>query len=462
MIHFTNNKIIVESPIPIINVESFKIIEQYNEHSILYLIGYLKEYKGNDIDGIWEFKENSNIKIKLKTKKKELTLFSGIPMDIKITTIRELHKIELIIYSYSILLDIERKSRSFQNSNNLYIDIFKKIVGEYNGDTIYNLSKELAQNQFILQYEETDWEFLKRIASHQEGMLLPDILSEKPNVYVGIPKLQDYVEIKPNYSVSKNMEQYYIKNSNYSDSSELNFIEYTIKSNFSYNIGDKINYKDTKFEISEKISNYERGILEFTYKLKKSDGIAQNRIFNENITGLTLEGKVIDRKTDVLKVHLDIDSSQDLETAYWFKLSTYYTTTGNTGFYSVPQIGDTVKLYVPTMSEVHAFIRGGKRTDGAVSPKTQDVETKYFRQNHGNELMLSPTNVTFTAVDYETFIDLSKSEGIIATTKDDILITAKDISLSAGGSMFFGSREQLAFKKGDLNIIMREKMYLNG
>lgn len=133
--------------------------------------------------------------------------------------------------------------------------------------------------------------------------------------------------------------------------------------------------------------------------------------------GFTLESTVIDKKEDILKIHLDIYKSQDMARVYWFKVSTNYTTTGNTGFYAMPQIGDIVKLNIPTMSEINAFVRGGKRTDGRTKPKTQNVKTKYFRSNYGNELMMSPSNVTYTAVDGEIFVDLSKNECIIATTK---------------------------------------------
>ncbi len=462
MAYLTNDKIIVESPVPIINVEKFELIQKYNEHGTFLLVGYLKEYKGNDIEAIWKLTEESNVTIKIKGKEENITFFSGIPVNVKIYIYRSLHKIELTLSSYSILLDLEKKNRSFQNKDNLYSNIFRDVVAKNGGNVIYNLSKELAQNQFILQYEETDWEFLKRIASHQGGMLLSDILSEKPNVFVGIPNLNKYKEVRVNYTVNKNMENYYITNSNFNESSELNFIEYTINSEYSYEVGSKILYQDVEFEIVEKLSNYEKGILKFTYRIKKFDGVKQNKLYNEKVMGLTLEGIVIDRKEDILKIHLDIDESQDIATAYWFKLSTNYTTTGNTGFYAMPQIGDIVKLNIPTMSEINAFVRGGKRTDGGTNPKTQDVKTKYFRNNYGNELMMSPSNVTYTAVDGETFVDLSKNEGIIATTKDDISISGKNINVNAGGDIFLGSKEQLLFRKGDLNIIMREKMWLNG
>ncbi len=462
MAYLTNDKIMVESPVPIINVEKFELVQKYNEHGTFLLVAYLKEYKGNDIEAIWKLTEESNVTIKIKGKDENITFFSGIPINVKIYIYRSLHKIELTLSSYSILLDLEKKNRSFQNKDNLYSNIFKNIVNETEGNVIYTLSKELTQNQFILQYKETDWEFLKRIASHQDGMLLPDILSEKPNIFVGIPHLNKYKEIRVNYTVNKSMEDYYITNENFGESSELNFIEYTINSEYSYEVGSKILYQDVEFEIVEKISIYEKGILKFTYRIKKRDGIKQNKLYNEKVIGLTLEGRVIDRKEDKLKIHLDIDERQDVATAYWFKLATNYTTTGNTGFYSVPQIGDIVKLNIPTTSEINAFVKGGKRTDGETNPKTQDVKTKYFRNNYGNELMMSPSNVTYTAVDGETFVDLSKDEGIIATTKDDISISGKDISVSAGGNVFLGSKEQLSFRKGDLNIIMREKMWLNG
>lgn len=50
------------------------------------------------------------------------------------------------------------------------------------------------------------------------------------------------------------MEDYYLINGNFNESSEMNFIEYTINTEYSYEIENKILYQNVKYEIVEKLS----------------------------------------------------------------------------------------------------------------------------------------------------------------------------------------------------------------
>lgn len=47
-------------------------------------------------------------------------------------------------------------------------------------------SKKLGQ--FTLQYQETDWKFLKRLASRFQTGLVPDPIAAKPSLTVGLPE----------------------------------------------------------------------------------------------------------------------------------------------------------------------------------------------------------------------------------------------------------------------------------
>ena len=54
-----------------------------------------------------------------------------------------------------------------------YIDMIKKVIKKYQGsDVIDNVTKGKAIENFIMQYQETDWEFIKRVASHFQAPIV--------------------------------------------------------------------------------------------------------------------------------------------------------------------------------------------------------------------------------------------------------------------------------------------------
>jgi hypothetical protein len=90
--------------------------------------------------------------------------------------------------SCTCLLDIVRKSRTFQDKEMLYSEMISKILKDYNGscfmETINNGER---LSSFLLQYQETDWAFLKRVASVFEQGLYANSQTPVPRLYFGRP-----------------------------------------------------------------------------------------------------------------------------------------------------------------------------------------------------------------------------------------------------------------------------------
>ncbi len=70
-----------------------------------------------------------------------------------------------------------------------YIDMIKKVIKEYQGsDVIDNATKGKAIENFIMQYQETDWEFIKELPLTFKHLLFPFHLADKPKFTIGMPK----------------------------------------------------------------------------------------------------------------------------------------------------------------------------------------------------------------------------------------------------------------------------------
>ena len=84
-------------------------------------------------------------------------------------------KLTLEIMSGSSLMDRKKHLRSYQEPSMTYGQILKEIVTGY-GEAGIAFSEPLEEKTggLVLQYEETDWEFLKRAASRRHQFLVPE------------------------------------------------------------------------------------------------------------------------------------------------------------------------------------------------------------------------------------------------------------------------------------------------
>lgn len=108
--------------------------------------------------------------------------------------------VDIELESKSIMMDRNRYIEVYQNPMISYYDIIKQITTYYeekvtivgvtekeNNDTEYAKLNNKIEGGIIIQYNETDWEFIVRILSHL-GLALHN--SENGAVLIGFPRIQ--------------------------------------------------------------------------------------------------------------------------------------------------------------------------------------------------------------------------------------------------------------------------------
>ena len=69
-----------------------------------------------------------------------------------------------------------------------YEQIFRDRVGDYgNGGVVFASPFPDRTGELILQYHETDWEFLKRMASRKHAFLVPETAVTGMKFFFGMP-----------------------------------------------------------------------------------------------------------------------------------------------------------------------------------------------------------------------------------------------------------------------------------
>lgn len=361
-------------------------------------------------------------------------------------------------------MDIKRNFRSFQNKNAMFGDIYKEVFANYGGRFIYDRKNDCKTNRFILQHNETDWEFLKRVASIYNIPILPSAITGGQDIFIGMPVGDDIGSLtKPNYKIRKDSFTFKILANNVNNNrsiKELDLVSTFITTTENYDIGTNaiIDNKDNgdiaTFYIKEKEVLMYNGVLKFKYNFGRKEGFYQERIFNKDITGMMLNGKVIDRVNDTVKVHFIDFDGENRESNHYFKYVTPYTAESSTGWYVMPEIGDIVFIVCKDYDENNAVADDGFRVEGG--GKIADPNIKYLRTADGREIKLAPDELVITCSNWtnkktgeteKIYIQLKAGEGVtIMSTKDVHVHAEGDLTLTADKKVAITAEEEIDIK----------------
>lgn len=314
-----------------------------------------------------------------------------------------------------------------------------------------------AIKKIQLQYYETDWDYMKRMVSHFNEPLIADCKQEGTNLYFGVPSGKNIGKIEQyKYRISKNIAKYMRASQNTNQKiKEKDSITIHIEAEKEYKIGDYGTFDGGKVYVREKIIHMNKGILRYEYELADRNGLTCSKVFNHKMVGVSMKGKVLERVRDHLKLHLEIDESQDKGTAWLFPYATMYASEGNSGWYCMPEENDTVLVYFPNTESGDAVATGSIRTQGSSGDKIDNPKIKYFRTADGKEVMFSPDEIIITCKDNEILIALNQSDGITISSTENIKIHSdKEVTIEAEEEISINAKEKIDMRCKSSKIIM--------
>lgn len=432
------------------------IVKSINDHARVRVVAVVPE--GEKDKYVNMTKTHTNIEIINEGDSGAKNLFKGIVTDIEVKAVRGVYYVTIEGVSTTFDLDLKIKRRSFQNKDMTYTSLIKEVIKDYFGADFIDVAANSKKiDKVIIQYDETDWQFLIRLASHFNTGLIPDTNSDKPKFWFGIAQGGGKGTIDQfNYSVSKKIGDFRVSSENYIEGiDEKDFTYYKVETDAILNIGDSISFQGKNLFVSQSTAKIKDGVVVNEYLLTLEKGMSQNLILNKNIKGASIEGKVLEIKEDNIRVHLEIDENQKKEEAYWFPYSTYYTSEGQTGWYCMPETDDYVKLYFPTNSEEDGIIINSIRRRTKGGDFITDPDVKFFRTKFGKELMFSKDEIMITGKDEEVLIRLIEGEGIEIYSNKDIKIKAdKGLFIESGKNINISAESNINMKCKDSEIDM--------
>ena len=427
------------SPFVVESIVEMKVEQSLNQHASMYLKGIIPKESGDS--GVMDTDDSTVITVS----DQDGVIFGGLVQDIRASFEGQVYYLEVWAVSFSIKADTDVISRSFQDAGMNYQQIGDLMAGE-NELSMSMEASPLSIHNLLLQYQETNWEFLKRIASHNHSVLLPSV--EEPKFYFGIPKGNDKGSLLSyRFSVGKNIRRYRRHFGAGVDVSSEDSLEYIVHADDSVlAIGDTVDYGGTALFVREARIHLADAVLTCRYVLCPENGLKVPAVSNPHITGLTLAGQVLEVNQDTVKVILCVDESQDSATAYAFPYMTPYSAENHTGLYLMPETGDVVNIQFPTEDESLAVALTSYRQ--ADSDKTGDPNVKYLRTPHDKEIKISEDEILITAKTGGLYIKLNQDNGIEVFSQHGItvntlssidMMAAGHISLSAGTNIILNA-----------------------
>jgi hypothetical protein len=270
-------------------------------------------------------------------------IFEGMITGVRFSTENGLNTAELELSAGSVLLDLEEKSKSYQNTELTYDEIIADVLSDFSGgDSV--IAGEISGKRIgnpVIRYRETAWGFIKRLASHYNLPVFSDVRSGAPRVYVGVPDIRQNAGFAENvYKVGFGKE-YYENGGAAAGLDKADFLRYTVESGNSYFLGWNARFKGRSLSICEKSCRIEKGLLIYEYTLAGRGFCGVNRKYNRYFAGMSLLGRVLSTGKDDVRLQLDIDGEQEAETAYPWP---WAPETGNQ-LYAMPRAGSRVSLY---------------------------------------------------------------------------------------------------------------------
>ena len=265
--------------------------------------------------------------------------------------------------SGTILLDQKKCNRVFQKKAQTYMGIANTVTADTEHSACILPGSDMQTGGTLIQYQETDWNFLKRMASQLGLPLVPDISYYYPRFYLGLPE-GEKKELGEILSCDMCFDGRYYAVSGRCTVDRKDFICYDVVTGTRLSLGDRVTYEGRELTVSRKKTELVRGEVIFTYRLAGSSSTWVPWEDNLDYTGMSFVGAIVGTQGEQVEVAFDIDQTAAGGNRYGFAPAT-----GNL-MYCMPQKGTKTSLYIGNGNEAQGIATGCIRTNGSTCEGT--------------------------------------------------------------------------------------------
>ena len=293
--------------------------------------------------------------------------------------------------SGTILLDQKKCNRVFQKKAQTYMGIANTVTADTEHSACILPGSDMQTGGTLIQYQETDWNFLKRMASQLGLPLVPDISYYYPRFYLGLPE-GEKKELGEILSCDMCFDGRYYAVSGRCTVDRKDFICYDVVTGTRLSLGDRVTYEGRELTVSRKKTELVRGEVLFTYRLA---GESYTRVApeeNPDYTGMSFVGEVTAACGERVELAFDMDRASAGGNSYGFAPAT-----GNL-MYCMTLEEKLAYIFDPGQMAVD-FVTGvviGEAVDG-IANKLPDA---WFKKGFGKESEIWDSQVSGARGEY--------------------------------------------------------------
>ena len=170
-----------EGPFAFLGLNAMRIDAGVNDHGRMSLSGFIRQEDMPERNLCGET-------VTVWGSDEKRPLFSGVVSGVSVTETGGLCEASVECRSFTALLDQAPYSRSFQNTERRYRDLLEEAGKRFGAENRIVVTAPEAKKRTgvpVIQYHETDWEFLKRMAGRLHTVIVPEITWPLAQVSVG-------------------------------------------------------------------------------------------------------------------------------------------------------------------------------------------------------------------------------------------------------------------------------------
>ncbi|MBO5032835.1 MAG: hypothetical protein J6D08_13290 [Lachnospiraceae bacterium] len=426
----TQGELRIRSAVPITDVQKFHMKIDRNTHAVLYMEGTISEKEVED--ALLQPLAGTPVMAGAG----DIMLFAGILKEVQVIREGTEYHVLLTAVSSTEQLDNRKKNRSFQNVSMTYKEVMEQVLADTPGTNLWFHGADQAIQRPLYQVEETDWEFLKRLAGRLHTVLVPSVYSIAACVHNGMP--EGNADRADSKAVCEKI---------WSDSQNRSVCR-RICTSQNWEIGDKIDWEGYRYIVSSKECCLEKGLLQFHYTLAGEAAFQAEQYENPYLTGLLLLAVVLDVKEEQVKVKFDMDSMQPTESAYWYP---WQPDIGNLG-YCMPEKGEQIYIYIGNAADRQDRAVCGIRRNGGYNPELENMN-RYFTTKNRKRMYLTPNAVGFCDLKQKKPLqmELNDNTGANIISRRSLTIAAKDTIGLKGGSILLQAPKEISLVRKALS-----------
>lgn len=346
---YRHHQMTIELPLKgIVTIDHIHLRQGLNCHGQLSLRATLQE---EEAIRLVEEEEELWIKLRAETGGEERVLFCG-----RAGTQGVIRKNGLLVlcarfFGGTRQWDMGEKSQSFCRLQKSYGEVFGQVLKDYpKAELLDESSGGAVIGRFLLQYEETDWSFLKRLASHLGTVLVAQDSDTYGKAYFGLPRLERGRVLENREYTLLNRQRG--REEWAEDLLPQELYRWEVVSEELLSLGEGVHLGHIPVVVTGIERETKQGRVEYTYTLSRRKGIIQKKVYNPKIYGMSIPATIRERKGNQVRLQLAVDKEEEQgEDRAWF---TYCLETSN--FYCMPEIGSLAHLYFPDQDEANAIV----------------------------------------------------------------------------------------------------------